>query len=212
MLDVGRSIALVLLLLTTCYFIYSRWINPQQSMHLPPGPTGIPILGNVHQIPLEHQEYTFANWGRKYGDVVYMRLFSKPALVLNSLRASQELLDKRGSKYSDRPHFILLQDLFQWRPNTILMPFGEQWRRQRKWFQGALETKSMLEGYQSLQRRESLRLLSELIQTPAQFLLHIKRSYARRYATHSPCDRILLQIYGILDVGDSLRTYGVDRR
>jgi len=175
MMSVERSIALILLLLTVCRFIYSRYMNPQKSVHLPPGPTGIPILGNVHQIPLEHQEYTFAKWGRKYGDVVYVRLFSKPALILNSLRASQDLLDKKAFAYSDKAHFILLLDLFQFRPCIGFMPFSEQWRRHRKWFQGALETKSMLEGYRVLQRREARRLLSELIQAPAQYSLHIKR-------------------------------------
>lgn len=175
MVDFEKTIALILLLLTVCHFIYSRWINPQPSLQVPPGPTGIPVLGNVHQVLSEHQEYTFADWGRKYGDVVYARFFNKPALVLNSLRASQDLLEKGGSKYSDRPHFILLQDLLQFRPTLAFMPFSEEWRRHRKWYQGALETKSMLEGYRDLQRRETRRLLSELTQAPAGFSLHIKR-------------------------------------
>ena len=50
---------------------------------------------------------------RRYweGDVVYLRLFRMPALVLNSLAAARDLLDKRSAKYSDRPRFILLNEM-----------------------------------------------------------------------------------------------------
>ena len=42
---------------------------------------------------------------------MYLRVFNKPTLVLNSVEAARDLLDKRSSKYSDRPHFILLVDM-----------------------------------------------------------------------------------------------------
>lgn len=43
---------------------------------------------------------------------MYLRVFNKPTLVLNSVEAARDLLDKRSAKYSDRPHFILLVDMF----------------------------------------------------------------------------------------------------
>ena len=45
------------------------------------------------------------------GDVVYAKLFQRPILVLNSLRAAQDLLEKKSNKYSDRPRLILLTEL-----------------------------------------------------------------------------------------------------
>lgn len=33
----------------------------------PPGPPGIPLIGNLHQIPVEHQHLKFMKWGRTYG-------------------------------------------------------------------------------------------------------------------------------------------------
>ena len=107
----------------------------------PPGPSTIPILGNVHQLPQEYQELTFAEWAKSYGgfrtsrprwqrasllsrrrrsnsllrgagDVVFAKIFRRPVLVLNSLRAAQELLEKRSGNYSDRPRLILLAELY----------------------------------------------------------------------------------------------------
>ena len=45
------------------------------------------------------------------GDVIYLRLFRTPTLVLNSLESARELLDKRSAKYSDRPRMVLLAEL-----------------------------------------------------------------------------------------------------
>lgn len=55
------------------------------------------------------------------------------------------------------------------------MPYCDKWRRQRKWFQISMETKSNLELYIPLQYREVDKLLSELIQTPSEFTRHLKR-------------------------------------
>lgn len=42
---------------------------------------------------------------------MYAKLFQRPVLVLSSLRAAQDLLEKKSNKYSDRPRLILLAEL-----------------------------------------------------------------------------------------------------
>ncbi len=43
------------------------WFVRRYRAHLPPGPSTIPFVGNVHQLPLEFQERKFFEWGRQYG-------------------------------------------------------------------------------------------------------------------------------------------------
>lgn len=38
-----------------------------QPAALPPGPRGLPILGNALQIPKDFPEHQFAKWGEEYG-------------------------------------------------------------------------------------------------------------------------------------------------
>ena len=45
------------------------------------------------------------------GDVIFFKLFRTPTLVLNSLTAARDLLDKRSAKYSDRPRLVLMCEL-----------------------------------------------------------------------------------------------------
>ena len=43
------------------------------------------------------------------GDVLSFRVFGSVIVVLNSLKASKDLLEKRGNVYSDRPVVPIFQ-------------------------------------------------------------------------------------------------------
>ncbi|KAH9924019.1 cytochrome P450 [Fomitopsis serialis] len=103
------------------------------------------------------------DWRKTYGDVVYLQIFNRPTIVLNSAKAMDELLNKYGYKYSDRPRTLLITELIGFTNNVTIMPYGEQWRCQRRWFQAALQSASALESYIPVQRRESVRLLAGLV-------------------------------------------------
>lgn len=55
------------------------------------------------------------------------------------------------------------------------LPYGEQARKQRKWFQHAIASKSTLKQYQPIQRRETLTLLSGICENAGSLRLHINR-------------------------------------
>ena len=43
-------------------------------------------------------------------DVLFFQTFGTKWIVLNSLKASSELLDQRGSNYADRPRFVMFEE------------------------------------------------------------------------------------------------------
>ncbi|EED83484.1 predicted protein, partial [Postia placenta Mad-698-R] len=77
----------------------------------PPGPTPMPFFGNLHQLPFKDQHETFREWAHTYGEVVYAQIFRKPMILLNSLRAVQDLMEKKGAIYSDRAGLTLWEDV-----------------------------------------------------------------------------------------------------
>ena len=125
-MDLFTTASISVILFGVVLVIIRRW--PPASTRHPPGPPPVPFFGNVLQLDAEHQFKTFHRWGKRYGaytlhivvgimllmqlvgDLVFVRLFQKPVVILNSLRAAQDLLEKKGAIYSDRPHMTLHVD------------------------------------------------------------------------------------------------------
>jgi hypothetical protein len=58
-LDVGCGILAL-------YFL-KRFISSRSHLTLPPGPRGLPLVGNVLDMPTSQEWKTFARWGEIYG-------------------------------------------------------------------------------------------------------------------------------------------------
>ena len=95
----------------------------RKGLPYPPGPPSYPIIGSLFDIPKDKQPWiAYTDMSKKYGrrnilgttasprlnraflgDIVYLRAFSKATVVLSSVSAIKDLLEKRGEYYSDRP-------------------------------------------------------------------------------------------------------------
>jgi hypothetical protein len=56
---------------------------------------------------------------------MYLNVLGQPILVLHSLKAAFELLDRRANIYSDRPRMIVAHDILCGGLFTALMPYGD---------------------------------------------------------------------------------------
>lgn len=78
---------------------------------LPPSPPGgLPILGNLLQLPKDHGWLQMHEWSKGTGPITYLNMAGVPLIVLNTVSAAVELLEKRSNHSSDRPRFIVTNE------------------------------------------------------------------------------------------------------
>jgi hypothetical protein len=97
------------------------------SCPLPPGPPGLPFVGNVIGINTEAPWLTYTEWAKTYGtklyssrfhvdarlrppvvagDLVYTQLLGKHIVIVSSEKIAKDLLEYRSKNYSDRPFLV----------------------------------------------------------------------------------------------------------
>ncbi|KAI7195194.1 hypothetical protein KC316_g5923 [Hortaea werneckii] len=103
--------SIALLALTTIVYIYNRVKPHQAGKQLPPGPQGLPIIGNALQMPKRLPWLEFYRMSREYGPVMYMNLAGQSAIILSTHQAAYDLLSARSALYSDRPRVITAGEL-----------------------------------------------------------------------------------------------------
>ncbi|KAG9090931.1 hypothetical protein FRC06_000819, partial [Ceratobasidium sp. 370] len=152
--------------------------HPRRQVSLPPGPSPLPLLGNVHQMPTKGEDWlTFSEWAKTYGDMFYLSIFGKPLIVVNSFDIASDLLDKRSAKYSERPTFQMAGELMGWSKSVVLSQYGDRLKRYRRLLQSVLAGRAALR-FRPLQTQEARRFASRMAHTPENLVQHIRHNAA----------------------------------
>ncbi|KAF8897011.1 cytochrome P450 [Mucidula mucida] len=107
---------------------------------LPPGPKGLPLVGNLLNFPDVKAWIAFRDVGEQYNsDVIYYNVAGQDFVVVNTLEATNELFVKRSSIYSDRPASVMLNTLVGFTWNFGFYGYGDEWKEHRKMFHKYLE-------------------------------------------------------------------------
>ncbi|XP_059827471.1 cytochrome P450 2D3-like [Hypanus sabinus] len=79
----------------------------------PPGPRGLPFVGNILQVDLSNPHLSFAKLWKKYGDVVSLEFGWTNLVVLSGYKTLKEALVKKSEDFADRPSFPIYEKFFQ---------------------------------------------------------------------------------------------------
>ncbi|KAK4497142.1 hypothetical protein PRZ48_011592 [Zasmidium cellare] len=125
-------------------------------------------------MPTRDAHLQFEKWAREYGDIYSLILGTKTLIVLSSDEAVKELLDRRSNNFSDRPEMYIGQTLCSDSLRLLMMGYGPRWRGIRKMVHHLLNN-TVAPNYVPYQMLENKQMLNDLLDTPDDFLQHIRR-------------------------------------
>lgn len=104
---------------------------------------------------------------------MYFNVLGNHMIVLNSQKAANELLDKRGAIYQDRPRFVLF-DVMGWGLTLTFMPYGPRFKLHRSVLQTGF-TKSAITNYRPIQEDEARQAVARIMKSPSNWENSIRR-------------------------------------
>ncbi|EFQ31593.1 cytochrome P450 [Colletotrichum graminicola] len=129
---------------------------------LPPGPPRLPIIGNLFNSPTHYSWLTHLQWKHVYGPVAYYEVGGQPTVVLTTVEAAHELLNKRASNYSNRSFGYTVSELVCKGYNMLFRQYDARLRlHQRLHVHGLNPQSSVL--YHAIEEMESLQLLNDML-------------------------------------------------
>ncbi|KAG5967829.1 hypothetical protein E4U56_000649 [Claviceps arundinis] len=168
-------LSLILLAALAIIYLYSSRRHSKSTLRLPPGPKGLPIVGNVFDLPPEGiPEYE--HWLKLkdvYGPISSMSVLGTTLVILHSHEAVQELLVKKSTRTSARPAFYF-SNMCGLGNLTPLLTSGPVHRQHHKLMHQKMGTKLLATRFSSTQDVESRRLLLRALDDPEHLMEHIK--------------------------------------
>lgn len=138
----------------------------RRRLSLPPGPRGWPVIGNLFDLPDHYRWIKFAEWGKKHGDIVYTSIVGRPIIILNSLRAADDILVERSVLNSDRPKSTFSGDMVGWNATLVMLNHGEPFRQTRRYIHQLIGTKINVCQFEHAREIETRRFLLHMLEKP----------------------------------------------
>jgi len=125
--------SLLILCLTLVFFSFLlKYLKTLKNPPLPPGPGGLPIIGNLHQLNNSTLYLQLWQLSRKYGPIFSLKLGLRSAIVVSSPKLAKEVMKIHDLEFCGRPKLLGQQKLSYNGTDIAFSPYNSYWREIRK--------------------------------------------------------------------------------
>lgn len=141
------------------WLVIHHLLSHTSKSRLPPGPTPLPIVGNLFSLGNRPHE-SLAKLAKIHGPIMRLQLGRLNTIVISSASVAKEVLQRNDASFCNRtvPHSITALGHHEF--SFVFLPASSQWRRYRKITNSHLFTTSRLDASQDLRRKKLEDLLS----------------------------------------------------
>ncbi|KAI6911131.1 putative cytochrome P450 [Hortaea werneckii] len=134
---------------------------------LPPGPAGLPILGNLFDLPpTTGSQPEYLHWlAHKdlYGPISSVKVLGQTMVIIHDRDIAEEVLERKAGVSAGRPGLKFAWDMIGWKDILASQPYGQTHRLYRKYAHQQIGTKATIARYEGLQQVAVQRLLKGLL-------------------------------------------------
>ncbi|KAM3327277.1 5-OH-xanthotoxin synthase-like [Capsicum chacoense] len=160
---------LFLLFLALSAFLIFLLLNARKKgkNNLPPGPIGLPFIGNLHQFDSLTPHLYFWKLSQKYGKIFSLKFGSSTMIVVCSAKLAKEVLKTQDLVFCSRPSLLGQQKLSYNGHDIAFSPYNDYWREMRKICVLQLFSLKKVQSFRPIREDEVSRMINKISQQAA---------------------------------------------
>ncbi|KAJ6827100.1 geraniol 8-hydroxylase-like [Iris pallida] len=143
------------------YALFSRWRHNRVSPPLPPGPTGLPLVGSLPFVDLELHSY-LGRLARTYGPIYLIKIGQMVGVVITSPALAREVLRDHDNTMANHEPLATAKVITYGGNDIVWAPNGPTWRMLRRVCVHEVLSPMSLDAVYHLRRREVRAAVGEL--------------------------------------------------
>lgn len=153
---------LVIIFLTLVFLLLTKHRKNNEPFHPPPGPKGIPFIGNLHQFNALKPHVYLSELAKTYGPILSLRFGRIPVVVVQSAKLAKEVLHTQDLNFSNRPQFVGSQKLSYNGLDIAFSQYNEYFREVKKISVVHLLNSKRVESFTPISQEEVLRMIKTI--------------------------------------------------